>query len=67
MFNKPVLRKIQNISKPSRRVYMNIYQLKSYKYKNKTSILILSTTLGLLSIDESIHYGMGGEVIVKIN
>jgi small subunit ribosomal protein S8 len=60
--NKPVIKKINKISKPSRKIYLKNKDL----YKNITGFYILSTSLGFLTNLEAKRLNIGGELICKI-
>jgi len=55
---------IKRISKPSRRVYLRLNEIKPVKHGY--GMLILSTSKGLLNNKEAIKEKVGGEVICKI-
>jgi small subunit ribosomal protein S8 len=57
----PVIRELKKVSKPGRRVYSRITDLK--KFYNGLGIAILSTSRGILSDYEARKQGVGGEVI----
>jgi len=60
---EPVLMNLKLISKPGLRIYMEIDTLKETK---KPSTLIISTSKGILSKEEAIKKGVGGEVLAEI-
>lgn len=68
--NKNVIRNIIQISKPGKRLYINILNYNRFKnnyYKKLNGFFLLTTSKGLL-IDEYINLkNIGGEVILKIN
>ncbi len=57
----PVIREMKKISKPGRRVYSGIDNLK--KFYNGLGIAILSTSRGVLSDYDARKQGVGGEVL----
>jgi len=61
---KPVINKIQSISKPGRRVYVSVDTL----WKLETSLLtiIVSTSKGILSDKQCRKFSQGGEVLCVI-
>jgi len=61
---KPVMNKIIGISKPSRRIYISVQNL--WKLNTGLSLLILSTSKGILSDKDSRCLGVGGEVFCII-
>jgi len=64
--NFSLLRSIKLISKPGKRIFIDLYQLKSFIYQNPAYFYILSTTKGLLYGEECLMLNMGGELLVKI-
>ena len=60
----PVIRHIQRISKPGRRVYSKIKDLPSVY--NGLGISILSTPQGVMSDNEARAANVGGEVICEV-
>ena len=60
---EPVLMDLKIVSKPGLRVYMTVDELSSYR---KPSILIVSTSKGILTNREAIKKNTGGEVIAEI-
>lgn len=63
--NKPVIRSIKFLSKPSRRLYYSTKQI--WKIDSNKSFLIFSTNKGLKSILECKKLGIGGEPFIAIN
>jgi small subunit ribosomal protein S8 len=61
--NLPVIKKIERVSKPSKRIYSSI---KSLWQVNNTGIYILSTPKGILSDIKAKQLNTGGEVICKV-
>lgn len=62
--DKPVMTKITALSKPSRRVYISVQNL--WKLNTGLSLLILSTSKGILSDKDSRRLNIGGEVFCII-
>ncbi|UUX48671.1 30S ribosomal protein S8 [Nisaea acidiphila] len=61
---EPVIREIQRVSRPGRRVYSKIKDLpRSY---NGLGIQILSTPRGILSDNEARAANVGGEVLCQV-
>jgi len=60
---EPVLLDLKLVSKPGLRIYMGVEELEKIK---KPSILILSTSKGVMSSREAIKKRLGGEVIVEV-
>lgn len=61
---QPVIRQIQRVSTPGRRVYAKIKDLPSYY--NGLGISILSTPRGVLSDSEARTENVGGEVLAQV-
>ena len=66
--NKPQtnsrITKIDRISTPGRRVYVRSNNIP--KIKNGRGLVIVSTSYGLMTGDEAIKKGIGGELICKV-
>ena len=62
--NEPVIRKIDRVSKPGRRVYSAIADLKPVK--NGLGISILSTPKGVMSDTAARDANVGGEVLCRV-
>ena len=62
---KPVVRSIQSVSKPGRRVYISVDTL--WKIETSLSTLIVSTPKGILSDKECRKFHQGGEVLCVIS
>lgn len=62
--NIPVINKFKVLSKPSLKIYYSSKQL--WKININQSLLILSTTKGLLSMESCKKFGIGGEPILII-
>jgi len=60
---EPLLMNVVLISKPGMRVYIDSVAIKNRK---KPSLLIISTSAGVLSQREAIKKNLGGEVIAEI-
>ena len=63
--NKPAIRSIKILSKPSRRLYYSIKQI--WKIDSNKSFIIFSTNKGLKSILECKKLRVGGEPFILIN
>ena len=61
---EPVIRKIRRISRPGRRVYSGVKDLK--KVRNGLGISILSTPQGVLSDAEARANHVGGEILCEV-
>lgn len=62
--DRPVMNKIITLSKPSRRVYISVKNL--WKLNTGLSLLILSTSKGILSDKDSRRFNVGGEIFCII-
>lgn len=60
---EPILLDLKLVSKPGLRIYMGVEELEKIK---KPSILILSTSKGVVSSREALKMRLGGEVIVEV-
>jgi len=63
--NAPVISKVDRVSKPGRRVYSNITDLKPVL--NGLGISILSTSKGVLSDGAARELNVGGEVLCSVS
>ncbi|MBP8084388.1 MAG: 30S ribosomal protein S8 [Spirochaetes bacterium] len=63
--NKPVIDKLERISKPSRRVYIGVEDLKPIN--NNLGITILSTPKGVISNKTAKKENVGGELLCLIS
>lgn len=65
--NKPAVRNIAVISTPGRRTYLKHKKLEKFLAKKDSGFLILSTSKGILTDEESNMFKIGGEALLKIN
>ena len=61
---KPAIQGVKRISKPSRRMYMGVREVKPVKRGH--GLLVLSTPLGVVSGKEAREKRVGGEVLFEI-
>jgi small subunit ribosomal protein S8 len=61
---EPVIKEIHRVSKPGRRIYSKIADLR--KVYNGLGIAILSTPRGVMSDNEARAANVGGEVLCKV-
>ena len=61
---KPVIKEIQRVSTPGRRVYSKVKDLP--KVYNGLGIYVLSTPSGVMSDHEARQANLGGEVLCKV-
>ena len=61
---RPVIKELKKISKPGRRVYSKINDLK--RFYNGLGVAILSTPKGVISDFKARQLGVGGEVICSV-
>lgn len=61
-----VIRTISRISKPGKRIYYSVKDLKENKFCNGLGIVILSTPKGVISDKEALHHNVGGEALCKV-
>jgi small subunit ribosomal protein S8 len=64
--NEGVIKTIDRMSKPGRRVYYSIADLKANKFRNGLGVVILSTSKGVISAKNAVHHNIGGEVLCKV-
>lgn len=62
--NKPAIKEIKRVSKPGRRFYSSVKELK--KFYNGLGIMILSTSKGVMSDYEARLARVGGEILCKV-
>jgi small subunit ribosomal protein S8 len=60
----PVIKEISLISKPSRRVYMGIKEIKPFR--NGFGLLIISTSKGIMSYRDAFKKKIGGEILCSV-
>ena len=65
--NKSVIRNINVISTPGRRVYIRYSSLNKIISKSNAGSYIISTSRGVITDQESEMFSIGGEVLVKIS
>ncbi|MBL0725711.1 MAG: 30S ribosomal protein S8 [Alphaproteobacteria bacterium] len=61
-----VISNVKFYSKPSRRFYVGIDELRTYTCKSKAGLVVVSTDKGVKSGYEAIRAGIGGELICII-
>ncbi len=61
---EPVIKQIERVSKPGRRVYSKVKDLP--KFYNGLGIYVLSTPSGVMSDHEARQANLGGEVLCKV-
>ncbi|MEK6733804.1 MAG: 30S ribosomal protein S8 [Pseudomonadota bacterium] len=61
-----VIKSIDRVSKPGKRIYYSIDDLKTKKHFNGLGLVILSTPKGVISDKNAIHHNVGGEVLCKV-
>jgi small subunit ribosomal protein S8 len=61
---RPVIHVIEKVSKPGRRVYKKISELK--KFYGGLGVSIVSTPKGVMSDDEARKHHLGGEVLCNV-
>lgn len=65
--NKPMLFSLKFISKPSRRVYSGLRYLRSMLLRSRSSMLVVSSSYGIISGTDAMLLNVGGEVICILN
>jgi len=61
-----VIRSVKICSKPGRRVYSSLNQIKMMFLRNSFATVILSTSRGVITASNAINLGVGGEVICMV-
>lgn len=64
--NSGVIKSISRVSKPGKRTYYSIQDLKEKKFCNGLGIAIISTPNGVVSDKDAIHHNVGGEVLCTV-
>ena len=64
--NSGVIKTITKISKPGKRIYYSIKDLKEKKFCNGLGIAVISTPKGVISDKNAIHHNVGGEVLCTL-
>lgn len=64
--NRAVIKTIARVSKPGKRVYYSIDELKNKKHYNGLGIVILSTPMGVISDKNAVHHNVGGEALCTV-
>lgn len=59
-----IINSLKSISKPSRPIFYSLSQL--YKLDSKKNLIILSTSKGLMTIDECKQAQIGGKLLLLI-
>jgi ribosomal protein S8 len=65
--NNQVIKKVIFYSKPGKKIYLSIYKLGALSFLNKLSFIIVSTSKGILTIEEALLQDLGGELLFKVN
>lgn len=61
----PVIKDIQCISRPGKRIYKSVKEISDYNHISST--YVISTVKGILSDREALLQNVGGEVLCKIS
>lgn len=64
--NSGVIKTITKISKPGKRIYYSIKDLREKKFCNGLGIAVISTPKGVISDKNAIHHNVGGEVLCTV-
>lgn len=65
--NKPMLFNLKFISKPSRRVYLGVRHLRSMLLQSRSSMIVVSSSYGIISGADALLLNVGGEVLCILN
>jgi small subunit ribosomal protein S8 len=60
------IKEIKRVSKPGRRIYMSIAEIKQNRHYNGLGVIVLSTPKGVISDKQAIEENVGGEVLCKV-
>jgi ribosomal protein S8 len=63
----PAIKLLDIISKPKKKVFINVHQLRGLIYKYPTSTFFLATTQGLVTQIEALELNIAGKLLFKIN
>jgi ribosomal protein S8 len=68
-FGRPMFRKLQVVSKPSKRVFFTLNHLSlKYRYNSFCGFFIISTPKGLItSADSLLGLNISGEILLKVD
>ena len=61
-----LVRDVKILSKPSARVYYTVEKMRHINMRNPFSLVIMSTSFGVMTIVEALNRGIGGEAICTI-
>ncbi len=61
-----VIQSIDRVSKPGKRIYFSVKDLKENRFRNGLGVVILSTPMGVISDKNAVHHNVGGEVLCKV-
>ena len=61
--NTPVILKLQRLSRPSCRLYVKVQNIPKIFRENPLSVILLSTSQGILSAREAYRLKLGGEIL----
>ena len=62
--NEPIIEGIERVSRPGRRVYVNVKEIP--RLRNGIGMAILSTPRGILTDQQARDAGVGGEVLARV-
>lgn len=65
--NTSVIGVLKRISKSSRRIYISAHDLARSIYKDGLGTAIVSTPLGVMTDNDAIRQGVGGEVLLYVS
>lgn len=60
------IKEIKLFSKPGKRVYLSIKELKKLYHKDTFRFYLISTSLGIIKIKDAIEKNIGGEIICEV-
>lgn len=65
LHNKSVLKHIQLLSKPGKKIYISFKKLRHHLMSAKNRKLVLSTSNGVISSDQALNEKVGGELLLE--
>jgi ribosomal protein S8 len=63
----PTIKLLTNISKPKKKKFINVHQLKSLVYRYPLSTFFLATTKGLVTQKKALKFNVAGKLICKLD
>ena len=64
--NMGAIKSIDRVSKPGKRIYYSVADLKSNRFCNGLGLVVVSTPKGVISDKNAVHHNIGGEVLCTV-